>query len=96
MTFLLVVFFVFLVELVWTQGLYLELLHQPFFVMGFLEIGSLKLFAWAGFKHDPPDLFLLVVRIIGMSYQHVLIFLLYGLPLETKQKPQSNHKESIR
>jgi hypothetical protein len=34
----------------WTQGLHLEPLHQPFFVMGFFEIGSLKLFAPAGFK----------------------------------------------
>jgi hypothetical protein len=27
----------------WTQGLHLESLHQPFFVKGFFEIGSLKL-----------------------------------------------------
>jgi hypothetical protein len=32
----------------WTQGLHLEPLHQPFFVMGFFEIGSRKLFPWAG------------------------------------------------
>jgi hypothetical protein len=35
---------------VWTQGLHLEPLHQPFFVMDFFEIGSHKLFPWAGFK----------------------------------------------
>jgi hypothetical protein len=33
-----------------TQGLHLEPLHQPFFVKGFFEIGSFKLFAWAGFE----------------------------------------------
>jgi hypothetical protein len=35
---------------VWTQGLHLEPLHQPFFVMGFFKIGSRKLFAPANFK----------------------------------------------
>jgi hypothetical protein len=30
---------------------------QALFVMGFLEIGSRKLFAWAGFEPDPHDLF---------------------------------------
>jgi hypothetical protein len=35
---------------VWTRGLYLEPLHQPFFVLGFFEIGSHELFAWAGFE----------------------------------------------
>jgi hypothetical protein len=34
----------------WTQGLHLEPFHQPFFVLGFLKIGSHKLFAWAGFE----------------------------------------------
>jgi hypothetical protein len=33
-----------------TQGLHLEPLHQPFFVKGFFEIGSCKLFAEAGFE----------------------------------------------
>jgi hypothetical protein len=37
-----------------TQGLHLEPIHQPFFVMGFFKIGSHKLFAPAGFNHDPP------------------------------------------
>jgi hypothetical protein len=36
-----------------TQGLHAELLHQPFFVKGFFEIGSLELFA---LNRDPPDL----------------------------------------
>jgi hypothetical protein len=35
---------------VWTHGVHIEPLHQPFFVMGFFEIGSLKLFAQAGFE----------------------------------------------
>jgi hypothetical protein len=35
---------------VWTQGLYLEPLHQPFFVLDLFKIGSLELFAWAGFE----------------------------------------------
>jgi hypothetical protein len=34
----------------WTQGLYIEPLHQPFFVMGFFEIESRELFALAGFE----------------------------------------------
>jgi hypothetical protein len=42
-----------------TQGLHLELLHQPFFVMGFFEIGSLELFAQLSSNQDPPDLCLL-------------------------------------
>jgi hypothetical protein len=50
---------------VWTQGLRLEPLHQPFLMMGFLEIGSSelgspKLFAQAGFEPQsswslPPE-----------------------------------------
>jgi hypothetical protein len=36
--------------MVWTQGLHLEPIHQPFFVMDFFEIGSSELFAWAGFE----------------------------------------------
>jgi hypothetical protein len=35
---------------VWTQGLPLEPLHQPIFVMEFLESGSWELFARVGFK----------------------------------------------
>jgi hypothetical protein len=41
-----------------TQGLYLEPLHQPFFVNVFSKIGSHELFAWAS-NQDPPDLCLL-------------------------------------
>jgi hypothetical protein len=33
-----------------TQGLHLEPLHQPFFVMGCFVIGSCQLFAWAGLE----------------------------------------------
>jgi hypothetical protein len=32
------------------QGLHLESLYHPCFVMGFFEIGSCKLFAWADFE----------------------------------------------
>jgi hypothetical protein len=32
---------------VWTQGLYLEPLQQPFYFMGFFETGSCELFDWA-------------------------------------------------
>jgi hypothetical protein len=32
---------------------------SPFFTVGFFEIGSLKLFAWADLNLDPPDLCLL-------------------------------------
>jgi hypothetical protein len=44
------IFFFFCGTGFWTQGLHLESLCQPFFVMGFFKIGSHKLFAWAGFK----------------------------------------------
>jgi hypothetical protein len=45
---------------VWTQGLQLELLNQPFFVMNFFELGSFELFAQAGFEPQsswslPPE-----------------------------------------
>jgi hypothetical protein len=43
-------FFFFYGTGVLTQGPHLEPLHQPFFVKGFIEIGSLELFAWAGFE----------------------------------------------
>jgi hypothetical protein len=33
-----------------TQDLHLEPLHQSIFVIGFLKIGFLELFAWAGLK----------------------------------------------
>jgi hypothetical protein len=44
----------------WTQGPHLEPLHHPFFVMGFFETGSCKLFAQAGFEPQsswslPPE-----------------------------------------
>jgi hypothetical protein len=42
-----------------TQGLHLEPLHQPFFVKGFFNIGSRKLFTWDDSEPDPPDLCLL-------------------------------------
>jgi hypothetical protein len=42
--------FFFLVLELKTQGLHLEPLHKPFFVMGFFEIGSHELFAGAGFE----------------------------------------------
>jgi hypothetical protein len=52
---------------VWTQGLHLEPLHQPFFVKSFSRwIGSCKLFAWAGFKPQPSW----VARVTGVSHQH--------------------------
>jgi hypothetical protein len=34
----------------WTEGLHLEPLHQPFFMMGFFEIGSCVQFALAGLE----------------------------------------------
>jgi hypothetical protein len=45
-------FFFFCSVGVWTQGLHLEPLHQPFFVKVFFEIetGSLELFPWAGLE----------------------------------------------
>jgi hypothetical protein len=35
---------------------YLSHSSSPVFVLGFFEIGSHKLFAWAGFESDSPDL----------------------------------------
>jgi hypothetical protein len=55
-------FLSFFVVLVWTQSLHLEPLHQhpPFSLWRvFFEIGSLTLFVWASFYHDPPDFCLL-------------------------------------
>jgi hypothetical protein len=44
-------FFCFCGTEVWTQDLHFKLLHQfIFFVKGFFQIGSRKLFAWNGFK----------------------------------------------
>jgi hypothetical protein len=40
----------------WIQGLHLEPLCQSFYVIGFLKIGSHKLFPWTGFE---PNLDLL-------------------------------------
>jgi hypothetical protein len=53
-------FFFFCGTGIWTQGLYLEPFHQPFFMMGFFKIGSLKLFPQAGFEPQsswslPPE-----------------------------------------
>jgi hypothetical protein len=33
-------------------SLHLEPLHQPCFVLGIFKIGSLELFAWAGFESE--------------------------------------------
>jgi hypothetical protein len=35
---------------VWTEGLHLESLYQPFIVMGFFEIGSRELFSQSGLE----------------------------------------------
>jgi hypothetical protein len=55
---------------VWTQGIHLESLHQPFFVMGFFKIGSRELFVQGWHR---ILIFLIsaswVARIIGMSHQ---------------------------
>jgi hypothetical protein len=55
----------------WTRGLQpLPTLFFFFFwVMGFFEIGSLKLFAGAGFEPQSSDFCLQVARITGMSHQ---------------------------
>jgi hypothetical protein len=34
----------------WTQGLHLELFHEPYICEGFFEIGSCELFSWVGFE----------------------------------------------
>jgi hypothetical protein len=52
----------------WTQDLHLEPLHQPFFVMGFFEIGSHKLFPRAGLEWWSSWSLLPESRIIGMGH----------------------------
>jgi hypothetical protein len=60
-------FFFFLSTWVWTQGLHHEPLHQLFCEWwGFFEIGSCKLFAWAGF--EPWSSW--VAEITGVSYRY--------------------------
>jgi hypothetical protein len=49
-TLLELMFFVFLFSLLGFELRAYTLSHSTFFVMDFLEIGSHKLFAWAGFK----------------------------------------------
>jgi hypothetical protein len=45
--------------MVWTQGLHLETLHQPFFVMNFFKITSVNYLPKLNFNSDPLDLCLL-------------------------------------
>jgi hypothetical protein len=86
---------------VWTQGLYLEPYHQPFFVMGFFEIGSCKLFCpvWLGMT------ILLIVswvaRIIGVSHWRsawsCLFKTLLGCKLllwEFEERPSNMYEQS--
>jgi hypothetical protein len=60
-------FFFFCSTAVWTQGLHLELLHQPFFCDGFFEIWSLKLFVQAGWTKILRTSSSWVTRIAGVS-----------------------------
>jgi hypothetical protein len=49
-----------------------EPLHQRYFCEGFFEIGSLELFAQAGFKpRSFPISAYWVARITGLSHQHL-------------------------
>jgi hypothetical protein len=55
---------------VWTQGLHLDSLHLPFFVMGYLEIGFCELFAWGWLWTEIPHISSSwVIRIKGVSHQ---------------------------
>jgi hypothetical protein len=71
---------------VWSQGLHLEPLHQPFFVnfFFFCKIGSHELFAWGWLQ---TTILLIsaswVGRITGVSLQHLVIAYL----LKTKSFP---------
>jgi hypothetical protein len=62
-------FFFFCGAEAWTEGLHLEPLHQPIFVMGFFEIGSHELFDQGWFQ---TTILLIsaswVARITGMSH----------------------------
>jgi hypothetical protein len=65
-------FFLFCSTGVWTQGLHLEPLHQPFFVKRFFEIGSCELFIYLGWLQTAILLISAswVARITGVSHQH--------------------------
>jgi hypothetical protein len=49
-------------------------LDQPFFVLGYFEIGSLTLFAQLASNLNPPDLCLLPNSIISISHQRPAVF----------------------
>jgi hypothetical protein len=51
----------------WTQGLHLEPLHQPFFVMGFFRIGSCKVYVPGWLQTTILISAPWVARITGMS-----------------------------
>jgi hypothetical protein len=75
-----VLFFFFCGTGAWTQGLLLEPLHQPFFVMGIFKTGSCKLFAQAGFElwsswSLPPEQ--LGLQVWATSTKQVYSFLCY-------------------
>jgi hypothetical protein len=61
-----IISFHFFLTRAWTQDLHLEPLHQHFFfVMGVFEIGSLKLFAQAGF--EPRSYWYLPLELLGLQ-----------------------------
>jgi hypothetical protein len=62
-----------------TQGLYLEPLHQSFFVMNFFEIGSRKLFECPGWVWTAR-----IARITEVSHQHPA-FLMWSNFLQTTE-----------
>jgi hypothetical protein len=70
----------------WTQGLRLEPLHQPYFCVGFFKIGSLELFAWAGFKpwsswSLPPEQLALQTWATGTPLPLLFLVHIYLSPL---------------
>jgi hypothetical protein len=88
------VFFFFRSTEVWTQGLHLEPLLQPFFLWKFFfEVGSYRLFAQLSLNCSPPD-FCLLSRITGVSHQHpAVIFFFFFFEIGSHYLPRlaSNH-----
>jgi hypothetical protein len=52
----------------WTQGLHLEPLHQPFFVIVFFQLGNYL--PGLALNHDLPDISSWVARITGVNHLH--------------------------
>jgi hypothetical protein len=78
-------FFLALLEF-WTQGLYLEPLHQPFFAKAFFKLGLWEQLAWTGFE-PWSSWSLSLARIRGVSHWCPVTQLLFKLALPPFSPP---------